>query len=70
MLSREYCRRGEFFFKSFADNPDNTYEKEVIDAYAEGLQFVPWMSELDVDSQAFEEAMMVRRLSPRSPGEG
>ena len=64
-LSREYCRRGEYFYRLFLKKPDITYSRDVIESYVESEEFVRFMCACDVDGPAFDAGLKLRKIYPR-----
>lgn len=66
-LAREYCRRGEYFYRLFveAGGDDFVYEQAHVEGYAEGLPFLSFITELDSEHPAFVRGLEVRQLTPR-----
>jgi hypothetical protein len=66
-LSREYCRRGDFFYRQFLLAKDDgfMYTEAHIAAYVESEEWVVFLTDLDVDSEAFVTGLDLRKFAPR-----
>ena len=69
-LSREFCRRGEFFYTRYLASGDPLYKfsQADVDAYQESEAWLDFVCSLSIEANAFEKAMEIRRLSPRLDG--
>ena len=62
-------RRGDFFFKQWLDQDSDhfLYTEANIDAYAEDLEWLNWITSLAADSVNYIRGLEVRRLVPINP---
>ena len=69
-LTREYCRRADFFFNNWleeaGDEEKFVYSDVQIASYQETERWIDFACGLDVDSPSFEKVMEIRRLVPKS----
>ena len=65
-LTREYCRRGNFFYKFYADGPGDEYEytPDIINSYVESAEWLDFVCGLDIFSRAFAAAVLIRAMAP------
>lgn len=65
-LAREYCRRGEHFYKVYVVSGEEAFEYEEmhVEMYKETLQWLDFVVPLDADEPAFRRALEVRELKP------
>ena len=67
MLAGEFCRRGMFFYNMWLErgSPANmSYSADDAASYEETLEWVTWLTELDVESMEFEVGLEIRKLVP------
>jgi len=66
-LAREFCRRGEYYYQLYleAGDEDFEYTGEHVAGYEESLQWLDFISVLDVEDNAFMKGLELRDLMPR-----
>jgi hypothetical protein len=68
ILAEEFTRRGNWFCALFmgdgAEADAFTYTQDMVDDYPEDLGFVNFLLDLDVDGDAFDAGVALRRLHP------
>ena len=68
-LANEVVRRGDFFFKQWLDQDSDhfLYTEANIDAYAEDLEWLNWITSLAADSVSYIRGLEVRRIVQINP---
>jgi hypothetical protein len=65
-LSREFCRRGNFFYQFYDDAPGDeyAYTSDVVNSYVETEEWLDFVCGLDIESPAFAAGVAVRAMVP------